>query len=337
MKIVKYAGVVIIVIASGLLASLAVVYLFTPSRAVQPSAPFFGDRFVNPYRKAEYGSWVKAIFHVHSDRSDGKEPPCDIVKKYKSMNFTYVGISDHNMITDTSKCNDMYLAEYEHGLGVRNWHYTAVGCSRTVMEWYPLFQGVDQKQKTIDRLHEVCPFVVINHPGRDGAFTPSDFDLLDSYNAMEVLNNKWEGTEPWDRALSAGRVVWGFAGDDNHDIENSSTTGFRFVDIDIPAHNFKEVLYALFQGLFTIVRLKNPSDAPIRLKSLSIAGDDLEVEADVEVDEIRFIGQGGNEHTRALKVNRAKYKLMPADTYIRIEFHKAGSVTYLNPVFRHTR
>lgn len=337
MKLIKYAGVTAAAIMAALLVLMLAVYLVPPSRPFAPAARFSGDLFFNPYYKAEYGKWAKAVLHTHSDRSDGEQPACEVVEKYRSLGFAFVGVSDHNMITNTSSCNDIYIPIYEHGLGVRNWHYTAAGCSRTVLEWYPLFQGVKQKQKTIDRLREACQFIVINHPGREGAFEPSDFDKLQGYNAIEVLNNKWEGTAHWDHALSAGRVAWGFAGDDNHDVKNSSTTGHRFVEVDIPAHNFKEVQFALREGLFTSVRLKDPSDRAIRLRSLNIAGEDLEVQADMEVDEIRFIGQGGAERLKVLKADRAVYRLQPSDTYIRVELHKGGNATYLNPVFRYSR
>ena len=320
-----------------LLVAFICTYLFSPGFIPAPKSPFTGGRYANPYASLREGRWFKANFHAHSDRCGGKQPPCEVVSKYREMGFSIAGVSDHNMTTDTSACSDMYVPVYEHGFGVKGRNYTAINCEHTIMEWFPLFQGVNQKQMTLNRLRGVCSFIAINHPGREGAFTPDDFDLLDGYNAVEIFNYKSEGTAEWDRALSAGRLIWGFAGDDSHDAAANEYTGTRHIMINSPSLTLRDIIFSFRQGLFEIVKLSVPKGTLPHVKKLYVEGNVMRLVLDSAADEIRFIGQGGVEAGRVSNTSDTVYEFRPADTYIRIEIYRAGNASFLNPVLRYDR
>lgn len=61
-------------------------------------------RVLDPY--AVPGQDRKAQLHVHTTRSDGRHPPEAVAERYRSAGFSFLAVTDHDVVTDTSGLSD---------------------------------------------------------------------------------------------------------------------------------------------------------------------------------------------------------------------------------------
>ncbi len=59
---------------------------------------------VDPYNTP--GTYRKAQLHCHTKRSDGRYEPLDLVKRYRDAGYSYVCLTDHDVVTRCDEIND---------------------------------------------------------------------------------------------------------------------------------------------------------------------------------------------------------------------------------------
>ncbi len=309
------------------------VYRFPPSR------PFAGELWYDPYEGFD-GSVLRANFHAHTGAwgglSSSSGTVAQVVEHYERQGYDVAGISNYMRIEPPAQRNSIYVPAYEHGFGLRKIHQTVVGARR--VSWFdaPLIATRRHKQYLVDKLAETGPVVVLNHPSMRGAYSRADMELLTGYQGLEVASKYGRDTDFWDSALSAGRLVWGFASDDGHHVlERESHSGIGWLCVSAKTRTAEGVTAALRAGQFYSVFDRHKEGMPeLRAQTLDPSGE-LCVELDGPVDEIRFIGQGGRVLASRAETDSAAYPLQPEDTYVRVEAALEGRVLFTNPVFRH--
>ena len=174
-----------------------------------------------------------------------------------------------------------------------------------------------------------------------------DMKYLTNYDLVEAFNNVRFSVRHWDVALSSGHLVYLLANDDAHNVFDPTEVGRVFTMINTRNLDKDAVLYALKKGKSYAVRIgmregadfvekaedheKNPV-----LKSVEVINDTLYIEVSEKAREIKFIGQNGVLRKMVSDTNRATFRIMPIDTYIRTEIVFPNSTEfYLNPVVRY--
>lgn len=167
--------------------------------------------------------WLKGNLHAHTTRSDGSTSPQEALDAYAKRGYRFLVISDHDICT-----TDKDYAQWDgHGMtlisgneiSANGPHLLHVG-SDVLIE--PEADRVAVVRKALD----AGGLVIANHPnwGPDfHHFTDQLLDDIDGLTGIEIFNGIVKilpgspyGTNRWERLLSSGKVLWGFANDDSH-------------------------------------------------------------------------------------------------------------------------
>lgn len=204
------------------------------SAAPQPQPPSSQMTALQSHSKLGPGSWLRGNLHTHSRQSDGRRSPQEVIDDYAKRGYDFLGFSDHDIWPSPEE-----MAKWDSrgmvllpGVEVSRGgpHILHVGASRR-LHHHPDRQGV------LDEIAEdTGSFAVVCHPNFLVAVKPPDrfqahnsFDQinkwtgylgLEIYNgAISRLNGSPYATDIWDRLLTTGKRVWGFANDDSHRAE----------------------------------------------------------------------------------------------------------------------
>ncbi|MGZ3708426.1 MAG: hypothetical protein ACXWPM_06340, partial [Bdellovibrionota bacterium] len=193
----------------------------------------------------------------------------------------------------------------------------------------------------------------INHPyfywalNIDTLFPVTGASLLEIANQHPEVNNRGDAThvpieELWDLLLSRGRVLYGTAGDDMHDLRRTPTDqqprrpGRGWVQVASAQTNEAAICQALKEGNFytsTGISLASIQVTP-GILSLEIRAALDPEQTDTDRYETRFIGSGG----KILSVQRTlfpAYGLQGGEGYVRAKVvdTKSAAVAFTQPVF----
>jgi hypothetical protein len=363
---------IIVIIALSL-----VPYACSPVYDFPTAKPFHGDSLFNPYAHHDSDSkWLKANFHAHSRAwsgiTHGRSSLQEVSTSYRQLDYDIAAVSNyHRMDTlpdfvQTETGTPIWISSYEHGYGVRKNHQICLGSQEIVWLDFVFGQGIHHKQYMIQRLKEVTPIVILAHPQWLNAYTPESLVHLTGYDCLEVFNHFRESLTLWDAALSSGHATWAVGDDDSHDAMGVGENGVCWTMISAPTTGTNEILSALHEGRCYAVKLnsvlhdrwRGVTDSLLQnsgasggilldscqnawndchLLYLNVHKDSITVCMDTNAVVIRFIGQNGNVRKTVLNNNIAGYRLLPHDSYIRIEIISLNTTIALNPVFRITR
>jgi hypothetical protein len=278
---------------------------------------------VDPY--AAGGTWYKGNLHVASVRGVGKDLPSAIGAWYAAHGYGFLGISDMNTYT--------WVSEYG------NRAHPAVP---TVDATYPFAEvlavGIDHWQPATDLQGAInwiahdggLPVLAPGSTARpqnlatvlavDGLFG------LEVYDARLADSNPGQGdaTAMWDRLLSAGHRVYGFAGDDATSLHDLAL-GRAWINVLAPAQDLDALLSSLRQGAFVA------STGP-EFTRLIVAGRTITAEAG-SGSSLRFIGRGGRL-LKAVNANSGSYEVRGDEGYVRVEaIGENGAKGWSQPFF----
>ena len=184
--------------------------------------PFAGSKIYNPYSNIETDSLYKANFHAHSEAwgglTNGHNSPSELHAAYKAKGYRIASISNYHQLRPESD-----IRVYEHGFNIRKSHKLALFTPTVSYVDFPFYQTTSHKQTIIDLLKEQGALVGIAHPQFWESHDVAEFEVLDNYEFIEVLNHYNISEKHWDRALSTGHAAWILADDDTHDIEHEPT------------------------------------------------------------------------------------------------------------------
>jgi len=343
----------------GLLTLELLFYFTAPIYNFPVPRPFSGDKIYNPYQGMDSTLWRKANFHFHvhawggltSGRNNTVE---EFWKTYKKLGYEVPCISDYQQINTFNKDSSFYIPAYEHGFGIRKKHQVLLGAKKVLWFDYSLFQNVNHKQHILNLLRSRSEIVAIAHPDWEGGYSAKDMTLLSNYDLIEVLDNNWRSIPLWDDALSSGHPAFILADDDAHDISNPYQIGRCCTFINSPTLHSADLLKSLkggnafgaeidmSEGETFEQKAVKARNIPV-LKGVEVRHDTLWVTASRQAMKFVFIGQTGTTKKLVRFTKEAGYKIQPGDTYIRTEimfsnrYGDAGTVFYLNPVFRYNR
>ena len=151
-------------------------------------------------------------------------------------------------------------------------------------------------------------------------------------------------------ALSNGHRVYGIGDDDTHNVKDQHEVGLNMTIINTQDLEAENVYDALNKGKSYVLELNNYFcyNKPTEFKKEQIAnmpyltraelvGDTLFVETSAKkMEEVFFIGQGGDTLAIQNNVKTAFYVIQPENTYIRTTINVDKiHLLYLNPVTRH--
>lgn len=175
--------------------------------------------FENPY-DAEKNGWLRGNLHTHTTASDGNLSPQDTIKAYASLGYDFLQLTDHDMITDISALDACGMTL------VPGCEVTAGGPHILHMNATARVKPAADRQKVIDEITAAGGLAVMNHPNWEPHFNHCPQSVLQSlkgYAGIEIYNGVTrrvegnpEATDRWDMLLSNDKIVWGYAGDDNH-------------------------------------------------------------------------------------------------------------------------
>ncbi len=215
--------------------------------------------------------WVPVCLHLHSNRWEGMFSPQEMVEHYVALGAKAVILTEHNRISKVDSPASRLIA-YEHGWGPHHHHILVLDIQKTLVDLFPYGASFTAKQHTLARLRKQSSFLILAHPLHRRAWLKEDIIQLD-YDAVEIFNKSCPSLERWDQALTAGRLVWGIAGDDNHDLRSPHQSAKRYILVDS--------------------RTRPPDSIPQCLKTSEVSHDDS---VDDLSDDLSLLPTGATPH-----------------------------------------
>ncbi len=178
----------------------------------------------HPYQNLPPASqWLRGNFHAHTNRTDGALSPQELIDAFAERGYDFLSISDHDMLTaaeDYAQWNDRGLVLIPgNEITAHGPHFLHIGAEKRI-------DPVPDRQEVIDLATRSGGFIVVNHPRWRENFDHCPQALLEKwrgYKGIEIFNTtigrlrgSSYGLDLWDRLLSQGRRIWGFANDDSH-------------------------------------------------------------------------------------------------------------------------
>lgn len=279
-------------------------------------------RIDNPYLSGDDGfTWLRGNLHAHTTRTDGKQTPEEVIAAYESLGYDFLAISDHDLLIEPQEFQaqtKMVLVPADEV--TRNGpHILSIGI-REVVTPHP------DRQRVIDDTTAQGGFTVLNHPNWQSHFNHFPQELMESltrYLGIEIYNGvieRLEGmalaTDRWDRLLSQGRRVWGFAHDDSHSRELGDI-GRGWLYVQAAERSAEAICTAIHKGRFFASTGVTITDIDVREDALRISAPDA--------SRIRFIGSGGRELAYIDSGVDATYRLTGNEGgYVRVECYGTG-------------
>lgn len=244
--------------------------------------------------------WLRGNLHTHTTNSDGTCPPQDTIDAYAARGYDFLMLSDHDYFTDPSELDGRGMALIP-GNEITEYgpHLLHVNAHRRIMP-------DPDRQSIIDAVETDGGFCIIDHPNWQSNYEHCSHELLESwqgYLGIEIYNGiclRIEGnhmaTDRWDRLLSTGRVVWGFANDDSHE---EYDWGRAWSMVQAEKRNPGYIVRALRQGRFyastgvTLDRIRVEDDLTVCIESSNAQAYRVITEhgccvAEIEGSELRY-------------------------------------------------
>jgi hypothetical protein len=285
----------------------------------------------NPYR-AGGTRWLKGSLHTHTSLS-----PCghvalpEVLSLYKNKDYDFIALTDHNRVSGRVEAagGPKVLAGIEADFKSSR-HTCIVHPDRNKIRFRP---GKSQQRLIDANVRRGC-LVVLNHPDWQlrEHYPIRTLLRLKRYSGIEIYNSvieRLEGsplsTAKWDRLLSAGRRVLGFANQDFH-----RKDGFQ--DCCNVAHVRKEGIHDIFHALRTGNFYCHYG---VRITGIGRVRNTVRVETE-NATLIRFIGNGGGIIRKVKSRNGVFHFSEAPDTpYVRIEcLGKGEEISWSQPFFK---
>lgn len=283
-------------------------------------------RLESPYLNAD-GAWLRGNLHAHTRRSDGSASPQSMVMVYAAHGYDFLALSDHDeppLTAGLDACGLVLLPAVELSAGCQ--HVLDVGARRVVA---PPCGG---QQALLDEINATSGFPVLCHPNWEEAFNHYPWEQLaelTGYLGIEIFNGlcldqpgSHLAVDKWDRLLSLGRTVWGFASDDAH---TPDEVGRGWNMVQALARTPEAILEALRAGRFY-------ASSGVTIAQIACNGARLHVRAPNAQRIELFSRHGRRVHVAAgpeLTFDAARF----AGPFVRIECHgEGGAAAWSQPI-----
>ena len=272
--------------------------------------------------------WLRGNLHAHTTNSDGPCSPQDTIDAYAARGYDFLALSDHDRVSSFSglESRGMTLLSANE-ITADGPHMLHIG-ARTVIEPFT------DRQQVLNRVCTDAGFAIFCHPNWEMHFNHCPQEILEAwegYNGIEIYNevaDRQEGsalaTDRWDRLLSRGRRVWGYANDDCH---SESDFGMAWNVVQCSSREPDAVQKALASGHFY-------ASTGVFIDTIRVVGSTICIQAS-QASRITAICDWGRRYAF---VNGKELTLhIPADTactYLRFECSgNAGTKAWTQPFF----
>ena len=214
---------------------------------------------------------LKGNLHTHTNRSDGKLSPEDVINLYKENGYNFLALTDHRYYNFTNSMPDLGLTiipgmEFDNGkhipceYGYRTFHTVCLGSDDKEINGFSdgfrvnsaNAENQEEYQEYLDDIHSKNNITIYCHP--EWSATPARyFDKMRGNTAMEIWNSacaiKYDLDKDaayWDELLGMGIKLFGVASDDGHNVD-TYCKAWIMVNAE---NNVKSILEAIKQGAF---------------------------------------------------------------------------------------
>ena len=284
-------------------------------------------RIDSPY--GEDGEWFRGNLHTHTDASpDAAWSLETVVAVYADRGYDFVVVTDHDVATPVETVDDVTLLP---GIEV-----TANGTHVVCLGTDDVVSPHADRQRVLDEATAAGGIGILPHPnwGPDYAhYSQSALEALDGYAGIEIYNGasrdgrgRPAATDRWDRLLSAGRVVWGYAADDAHADDD---VGAAWTVVQAPTATPMAILDALRAG-------RCHASTGVAIEAITVEAGSVTVET-ADAEAIQLVADY-SAIQQTVTGSTATFHL-PADldmdaSYVRIVCHGTGEQTaWTQPLF----
>lgn len=199
---------------------------------------------INDYNietKERIKKWYKGDFHTHTNVSDGKLTPSELIEVAKKQNLDFFVITDHNIIQTGFPQSEVLVIP---GIEITSFkgHFNALGAKKWVdftgEEAMTTEEGMNGLLSEFKVSGALCS---MNHPAlKPWAWLYKD-TLLSNFTTVEVINdptfkdNQLKATEAalklWNTMWNDGYKIWGIGGSDAHNFPTEAYEGSKMPSI----------------------------------------------------------------------------------------------------------
>ncbi len=279
-------------------------------------------------------NWFRGNLHTHTNRSDGAREPEEVIGDYARRGYGFLMISDHDRVY-----GERELSAFEsHGMTlIPGNEITANGPHLLHVAAGAKVDPYEDRQHCIDNAVEQGGFIIVNHPnyGKDFDHCPISFlETWQGYTGLEIFNGtigRLPGspyaTDKWDRLLSAGRRVWGYANDDSHQPKDDVGLGWNVVCADRAEPT--AIVDALRSGRFY-------ASTGVVITAIEVDGKTIRI-ATENAERIVAIGLHGRRLAQA-DAREITFSVPAKSTYVRFECWGRGErFAWTQPFFWRSR
>ncbi len=288
-------------------------------------------RVDHPYERLIGGRWIKGNLHTHSTFSDGGCTRQQVIDAYAANGYGFLAITDHDILASEEELEQLdsrgMVLLPSNEISANGVHMLHIGASRLV-------EPSADRQLAIDAANaDANSLLIVNHPNWFAQFDHCRHDLLrqwQGYAGIEIYNGVIEilegsplATDHWDRLLSAGRRVWGFANDDAHQPAHMCVAwNVAYVAEQTP----RAVVESLREGRFYC-------STGVSITSITVDGTRLRI---VAPDADRIIMYGQHQKRVAMCDGQTLEVGYPeAQPYVRFEcLGRGGRCAWTQPLFK---
>lgn len=295
---------------------------------------------------------LKGGLHCHTTRSDGAGTPEEVIRYHYRNGYDFLAITDHRKYNYTNFAPEVPMTiipgmefdnTFEREQGFRCFHTVCIGPEKKDGNGYDqdeiLVSGTagnqEEYQSYLDDIHSKGNMTVYCHP--QWSSTPARyFEKLQGDFAMEIWNsgcavscNMDTDAAYWDELLGQGKVIYGVATDDGHNM-NDHCRGW--VRVRAKDNSVSSILEALKEGKFY-------SSCGPEIYNFYVDDNKVVVECSA-ADRVRF--QSDMHPTRIVQaglhgtLTKAVYEIKNMDDYKYIRatvIDKEGRYAWTNPIF----
>jgi hypothetical protein len=284
-------------------------------------------RLESPYDDA--GSlWLRGNLHTHTHRSDGSVSPQAMARSYAALGYDFLALSDHDQepipAGELDAGGMILLPAVEISAGCP--HLLSVGTTQRL-------RPVTTLQALIHHINACGGWAILCHPNSEEDFDHHPWDLLSSlseYHGIEIFNGlcldhpgSHLALDKWDRLLSQGARVFGYANDDAHDPDDIAR-GWNMVRVS--ERTPEALAAALRRGSFY-------ASSGVTIERIACEGRKLIVRAP-DAQQIAVVTRHGR---RICQVPGPELRLDASEfsgSYLRVECYGAGgAAAWTQPIY----
>ena len=294
---------------------------------------------------------LKGALHCHSTRSDGEDPPSQVLKSYHQKGFDFVALTDHNVYNRTNDAPETGLTilpatevDVDFASGVGCLHTVLIGKTTGEGQGYEqdqrfpsfLIERQEDFQPALDKHHAAGNLSILCHPGWSNIYT-RQYERLKGNFALEVWNTgsaldchmDMNNERDWDELLMQGQRIFAVATDDAHRVADC---GYGWVRVNAE-NKVESIAAALEKGAFY-------SSCGPEIYDFCMDGDTACVSCS-PCRSISFCRSGSPYKVVRDKdrlITEATFLVPPGYRYIRITVEdEFGRMAWTNPIFKDER